>query len=59
MKDRFVMRFAGKMATFAEDDLNKFLDANPDYRIVSMTYAHQSTFYYGLIVYFERIITKE
>ena len=31
MIDRFVMRFAGKMTTFAEDELNKFLDEHPDY----------------------------
>ncbi|RHO53729.1 hypothetical protein DW094_10850 [Ruminococcaceae bacterium AM07-15] len=55
MKDRFVMRFAGKMTTFAEDELNKFLDEHPDYRIVCMTYAHQSAFYYGIIAYFEKI----
>lgn len=55
VKDRFVMRFTGKMTTFAEDDLNKFLDANPDYRLVCMTYAHQSSFYYGIIAYFEKI----
>lgn len=55
MGDRFVKRFQGTMTKFAEDELNKFLDANPNYRIVSMTYAHQSTFYYGIIVYFEKI----
>lgn len=55
MKDRFVMRFSGTMTTFAEDDLNNFLDANPEYRLVCMTYAHQSSFYYGIIAYFERI----
>lgn len=55
MGDRFVKRFQGTMTKFAEDELNKFLDANPDYRIVSMTYAHQSTFYYGIIAYFEKI----
>ena len=55
MNDRFVMRFSGKMTTFAEDELNKFLDANPDYRIACMTYVNQSSFYYGIIAYFERI----
>ena len=45
MGDRFVKRFQGTMTKFAEDELNKFLDANPNYR----------TFYYGIIAYFEKI----
>ena len=59
MKDRFVMRFPGKMTTFAEDDLNKFLDANPQYRISCMTYVNQGTFYTGLVVYFEKIQNQQ
>lgn len=55
MKDRFVMRFPGKMTSFAENDLNKFLDENPDYRISCMTYVNQGAFYVGLVVYFEKI----
>lgn len=55
MKKRFVKRFPGTMTTFAEDVLNKYLEANPSYRIVCMTYAHQSAFYYGIIAYFEEI----
>ena len=55
MKNRFVMRFEGRMTTCAEDELNAFLDTHPNYRISSMTYVNQSAFYYGLLVYFEKI----
>ena len=43
------------MTKFAEDELNKFLDENPDYRISAMTYVNQGAFYLGLVVYFEKI----
>lgn len=59
MKDRFVMRFQGKMATFAENELNKFLDENPKYRIASMAYVNQGAFYTGLVVYFEKIVDQQ
>ena len=53
MKKRFVKRFSGTMTKFAEDELNKYLDANPSYRIMCMTYANHSALYSGIIVYFE------
>ena len=59
MKDRFVMRFQGKMTTFAENELNKFLDENPKYRIASMAYVNQGAFYTGLVVYFEKIVDQQ
>ena len=37
MGDRFVKRFQGTMTKFAEDELNKFLEANPNYRKCSIT----------------------
>ncbi len=55
MKERFVERFEGTMTKFAEDQLNEFLEANPDYRIVCMTYVNKNSFYYGIIAYFEKI----
>ena len=55
MKERFVERFEGTMTKFAEDELNEFLEANPDYRIVCMTYVNKNSFYYGIIAYFEKI----
>ena len=55
MNERFVKRFQGTMTRFAEDELNRFLEANPDYRIKCMTYVNQSTFYWGIIAYFEKI----
>ena len=59
MKDRFVMRFQGKMTTFAENELNKFLDENHKYRIASMAYVNQGAFYTGLVVYFEKIVDQQ
>lgn len=55
MKKRFVKRFQNSMGKFAEDILNNYLENNPNYRLVAMTYANQGTFYYGIIAYFEEI----
>ena len=54
MNERFVKRFQGTITKFAEAELNKFLEENPGYRIVCMTYVNQSSFYYGIIAYFEK-----
>lgn len=53
MKERFVLRFPGSLTRFPEDDLERFLEANPKYRIACMTHANEGALYHGIIAYFE------
>ena len=48
MKERFVKRFTATLIRMPEEVLNKFLETNPDYRVVCMVYDHQGSLNDGI-----------